>query len=197
MVLFNVLADYYPFQRLHNGKKGNTIMAKRCTKCGNFMMEDERFCPNCGENSQLPPDAVMPAVNPSEQPQQNYGYAQQQYNGYNQQQYNAAPQYAAPQPAPQEEMSVKQWVGTIVVTTFFGLISLIFLFIWGFGEGPESRKRYCKAMLITMLIAMGVGMILSMLFFTVFAAAFGDKIPEIIKEFENIKVVMTSILPVL
>ena len=167
-------------------------------------MEDERFCPNCGENSQLPPDAVMPAVNPSEQPQQSYGYAQQQYNGYNQQQYNgynqqqynAAPQYAAPQSAPQDEMSVKQWVGTIVVTTFFGLISLIFLFIWGFGEGPESRKRYCKAMLITMLIGIGVSIILTMLFFTVFAAAFSSVMPEIMREFENIKIVMTSILPI-
>ena len=190
MVLFNVLADYYPYYRLHNGKKGNTIMAKRCTKCGNFMMEDERFCPNCGENTQLPPDAVMPAVNPSEQPQQNYGYAQQQYN-------SVPPQYAAPQPAAQEEMTVKKWVGTIVITTFFGLISLIFLLIWAFGDGPESRKRYCKAMLITMLISIGVGIILSMLFFTIFAAVLGDKIPEIIKEFENIKIVMTSVLPVL
>ena len=165
-------------------------MAKRCTKCGNFMMEDERFCPNCGENTQLPPDAVMPAVNPSEQPQQNYGYAQQQYN-------SVPPQYAAPQPAAQEEMTVKKWVGTIIVTTFFGLISLIILLIWAFGDGPESRKRYCKAMLITMLIAMGVGIILSMLFFTIFAAVLGDKIPEIIKEFENIKIVMTSVLPVI
>ena len=172
-------------------------MAKRCTKCGNFMMEDEHFCPNCGENTQLPPDAVMPAVNPSEQPQQNYDYAQQNY-GYAQQQYNSVPpQYAAPQPAAQEEMTVKKWVGTIIVTTFFGLISLIILLIWAFGDGPESRKRYCKAMLITMLIAMGVGMILGMLFFTIFAAVFGDKIPEIIKEFENIKIVMTSVLPVL
>lgn len=163
-------------------------MAKRCTKCGNFMMEDERFCPNCGENSQLPPDAVMPTVNPSEQ--------SQQYSGYTQQQYNSAPQYVAPQ-APAEEMSLKKWVGTIVVTTFFGLISIIFLLIWGFGEGPESRKRYCKAMLITMLIGIGVSIVFSAIFFTIFAAAFSSIIPEIAREFENIKIVATNVLPIL
>lgn len=162
-------------------------MAKRCTKCGNFMMEDERFCPNCGENSQLPPDAVMPTVNPSEQPQQ--------YNGYTQQQYNSAPQYMAPQ-APAEEMSLKKWVGTIVVTTFFGLISIIFLLIWGFGEGPESRKRYCKAMLITMLIGIGVSMVLGAFFFTIFIAVFGEHIPEIIEEFKHIQVFCANILPI-
>ena len=124
------------------------------------MMEDERFCPNCGENAQLPPDASVPAA-PVGMPQQDYNSAPQ-YN--TPQQYNA-PQYNAPQyMMPQEEMSLKKWVGTIVVTTFFGLISLIFLFIWGFGEGPESRKNYCKAMLITMLIGLGVGIVFSLFF---------------------------------
>ncbi len=141
-------------------------MAKRCTKCGNFMMEDERFCPNCGENAQLPPDAAVPAA-PVEMPQQNYNSTPQynntpQYNGTPQ--YNVPPQYTAPYPIPQEEMSLKKWVGTIVVTTFFGIISLVFLFIWGFGEGPESRKNYCKAMLITMLISLGVGIVLWIIF---------------------------------
>lgn len=145
-----------------NVVKGKTIMAKRCTKCGNFMMEDERFCPNCGENAQLPPDAAVPAA-PVEMPQQNYNSAPQ-YN--NTPQYGGAPQYNAPPQyiMPQEEMSLKKWVGTIVVTTFFGLISLVFLFIWGFGEGPESRKNYCKAMLITMLISLGVGILMWIIF---------------------------------
>lgn len=124
------------------------------------MMEDERFCPNCGENAQLPPDAAVP-VAPVEMPQQNYN-STPQYGGAPQ--YNVPPQYTAPYPIPQEEMSLKKWVGTIVVTTFFGLISLVFLFIWGFGEGPESRKNYCKAMLITMLISLGVGIVLWIIF---------------------------------
>lgn len=154
-------------------------MAKRCTKCGNFMMEDERFCPNCGENAQLPPDAVVPAA-PVEMPQQNYNSAPQYGSAP---QYNAPPQYSAPQYImPQEEMSLKKWVGTIVVTTFFGIISLIFLFIWGFGEGPESRKRYCKAMLITMLISLGVGIlmwiILSAVLFGSVSALMSELDPE-------------------
>lgn len=164
-------------------------MAKRCTKCGNFMMDDERFCPNCGENAQLPPDAVIPTANTSEQPQQ--------YNTY-QQQYNAAPQYMAPPyPVPVEEMSLKKWVITIVVTTFFGIISLIFLFIWAFGDGPESRRRYCKAMLITMLIGLGVGLIFTAIFFSVFAGLITNGINEYARQYQNWDSVYAAILSII
>ena len=143
-------------------------------------MEDERFCPNCGENAQLPPDASVPAA-PVGMPQQDYNSAPQ-YNTpqqYNAPQYNA-PQYGAPQyMMPQEEMSLKKWVGTIVVTTFFGLISLIFLFIWGFGEGPESRKNYCKAMLITMLISLGVGIVFSLFFSAIIFGSISSLLSEL------------------
>ena len=172
-------------------------MAKRCTRCGNFMMEDERFCPNCGENAQLPSDAAMPETNQANQYQQNYNYAQQN-NDYTQQQYSAPPQYAAPlYPAPVEEMSLKKWVGTIVVTTFFGLISLIFLFIWAFGSGPESRRRYCQAMLITMLIGIGVSIVLSVLFFSVFAAIIGgiaSELPRSNQSWDSVYAIFASFI---
>ncbi|MCR4780113.1 MAG: hypothetical protein K5876_03355 [Ruminiclostridium sp.] len=136
-------------------------MAKRCTKCGNFLMDDERFCTRCGENvSNIAPD----------QPQ--YVNASGQAN-YQQQpgapvppppQYN----YAQPVAKPKEEMSLGSWVGVIIVTTFFGIISLIFLFVWGFGDGPECRKNYCKAMLIVEAISIGLAIIAMIVFGGIF-----------------------------
>lgn len=132
-------------------------MAKRCTKCGNFLMDEERFCTRCGENvadiqptsSQYVSSAPQtPAQQPG--PNQNYGGTQNQYN---------YPPYAVPV-RNYDEMTLGKWVGTIIVTTFFGIISLVFLFVWGFGDGPESRKNYCKAMLIVEAISIGVGILI-------------------------------------
>ena len=140
-------------------------MAKRCAKCGNFMMDDERFCPNCGENSQS--EAVTPpAPVPQQDNQQNQQYYQQAQQPQQNQQYTygqpgAAPQYIPPQ---QEEMTLGKWVWTIIATTFFGLISLIVSLVWAFGDGPESRRRYCKALLIVELISVGLAIIMMLIF---------------------------------
>ena len=155
-------------------------MAKRCTRCGNFLMDDERFCTKCGENvSNIPPEGA-PQASPDNSFGRNDGYSSPYAQtgapnpGY--------PPYAPPayqQPA-QDEMSLGKWVGTIVVTTFFGIISLIFLFVWGFGDGPECRKRYCKAMLICMLIGLGVAIVVWIVIFAmlgnIFNSAFADYI---------------------
>ncbi len=144
-------------------------MAKRCTRCGNFLMDDERFCTRCGENvASIPPEAPQytnanpnPVAQGYQQPQQQPGAPVPPPPAYN---------YAQPIQRPQEEMSLGSWVGTIIVTTFFGLISLIFLFVWGFGDGPESRKRYCKAMLIVEAISIGLAIIMMIVFSGIFAA---------------------------
>lgn len=159
-------------------------MAKRCTRCGNFLMDDERFCTRCGENvSSVMPENAAPAVSapqdnafgrndgyvsptavPPAAPAQNYN---QPYT-YAQPTYNAA----------QEEMSLGKWVGTIIVTTFFGLISLIFLFVWGFGDGPDARKKYCKAMLIVDAISIGIAILLYIALFAVIAGSMGSLADE-------------------
>lgn len=146
-------------------------MATRCTKCGTFLTDGERFCPNCGENAPSPaPDAQF-----SQSPQSPQPYP---YNG----QYTAPPPVQPVYRAPaEEEMSLGKWVGTVVVTTFFGPISLIFLFVWGFGSGPESRRRYCKAMLIVQAIAF----VLSLIIFTVFISALIPAMNEFIEGFEE------------
>ncbi|MGN0618198.1 MAG: hypothetical protein ACI4J7_04170 [Ruminiclostridium sp.] len=153
-------------------------MAKRCAKCGNFMMDDERFCPNCGENAQsepVTPPATVPQQDNQQSQQQYYQQNNQQGQQYTYGQPGAAPQYIPPQ---QEEMSLGKWVWTIIAVSFFGLISLIICLVWAFGDGPESRRRFCKAFLIVELISI----VLVILMFLVFGAMFAAIITTIINE---------------
>jgi hypothetical protein len=173
-------------------------------------MDDERFCTRCGENvsnimpgtgsgdSPAGPDNsfgrndgyVSPYaqnVNQNAQPGQGGPGAQpgQGAGGYNPPPYNPQP-YAQPVYRPaDDEMSLGKWVGTIVVTTFFGIISLIFLFVWGFGDGPECRKRYCKAMLITMLIGLGVGIIFTIIFFSIMSSYITNSLSDYLRDYQN------------
>ncbi|MGN0657951.1 MAG: hypothetical protein ACI4KR_14275 [Ruminiclostridium sp.] len=142
-------------------------MAKRCAKCGNFMMDDERFCPNCGENAQS--EAVIPPAPIPQQDNQQQYYQQPQQNTqqYTYGQPGAAPQYV---PQQQEEMSLGKWVWTIIAVSFFGLISLIVCLVWAFGDGPESRRRFCKAFLIVELISLVLVILMLLVFGAVFAA---------------------------
>lgn len=140
-------------------------MAKRCTKCGNFMMDDERFCPNCGENAQNSiPSSLQGAPVPQPEPVNNTYQQNYQQPAY-QQPYNV------PRPADDKDiMTLGKWVGTLVVTTFFGIISLIFTFIWAFGDGPEARRRFCKAYLIVKAISIGLAIIIMAVYFAIFAS---------------------------
>ena len=161
-------------------------MAKRCTRCGNFLMDDERFCTKCGENVSNIPPAGAPQAGPDNSFGRNDGYsspytqASAPNPGY--------PPYAAPAytPAQDTEMSLGKWVATVVVTTFFGIVSLVFLFVWGFGDGPESRRRYCKAMLIADLIGLGVGIIFSIVFFAVIGNVINNSISEYINRMREL-----------
>lgn len=139
-------------------------MAIRCARCGTFLNDNERFCPNCGEN-------VM-----NNQPQQNT----YQQNAYQQPAYqqNIQPPPAAYVAPDEPPMTTKRWVGTILLTTCLGIVSWVLLFVWGFGSGPKERQNYCKAMLIAKAIMLGVGM----LFGVFFSAAFFGIIGEIVSE---------------
>lgn len=134
-------------------------MAQRCKKCGTFLMDTDRFCPNCGEN-----------VPPPEQPQTVYQAppVPQSGMGMPPPPVSPVPPSYSVRPAFEEEMPLSKWVLTLFVTNLLGLIGWIFLFIWGFGSaGPESRRRYCKAM----LIVKAVGTVVAILFFVVYASA--------------------------
>lgn len=62
-------------------------------------------------------------------------------------------------------MTLGKWVLTLFVTNCLGFVSWIFLFIWGFGQGPVSRSNYCKAM----LIVKAVGTVAAIVFFVLYA----------------------------
>ena len=151
-------------------------MSKQCPKCGNFLLENERFCTRCGAN--LNEVAAEQPSAASQQPapeQPAYQQSQQNYN-------NNVPPVPPVAPPPQynynytynqqvqseQPMTVGQWVGTIIVTSWFGIISLIITLVWAFGDStPKAKKNYCRAVLILDLIAVGI----IVLMFIIFAIA--------------------------
>lgn len=126
-------------------------MANRCSKCGTFLNDNERFCPNCGEN-------VM-----NNQPQENT-YPQNNYQQSAYQQNIQPPPIASYPPAAEPPLTTGKWVATILLTTCLGFVSWILLFVWGFSSGPKERQNYCKAMLIVKAIMIGVGILLGVIF---------------------------------
>ena len=163
-------------------------MSKTCNNCGNIMDDDANICSRCGtqyialQSAQPAADAGGYQQQP-QQPQQMPAY-QQQYQQY-QQPYGQGYQQGYQQPyqqyaAVEKPMGVGSWVGTILLTTCLGLVSLILLFVWGFGNDvPIAKKNYCRAMLIVELIAVGV----SILFLIIFAVIFASSWDSIVNNF--------------
>lgn len=138
------------------------------------MDDDANICSRCGtqyialQNSQ--PEQASSGGYQQPQFQQPY---QQQYQQYQQpygQPYQMPNQpYAAPMEKP---MGVGSWVGTILLTSMFGIISLVLLFVWGFGNDvPIAKKNYCRAMLIIQLIMTVLAIVLLILFAVIFASS--------------------------
>lgn len=148
-------------------------MSKRCTKCGSFLTDTDRFCPGCGENA---PQEVADTSAYTAPPQQQYGN------------YNPPPVAPAPYPqstAPQynpyqqqeEEMTIGKWILTLFVTNL-GLIGLVFLFIWGFGDGPKARQNYCKAYLIWTAIGIALVVLFYIFIFAILGIGFSEFMDE-------------------
>ena len=144
-------------------------MSKTCNNCGNIFDDDANICPRCGtqfialqapnpENTELhEQQSEQFAENnvyhmpPQQQYQQPYGQPQQQYQQSYSQPY---------QPPAEKPMGVGSWLGTILLTNLFGIISLILLFVWAFSsDTPIPKKNYCRAM----LILWGIGLALSII----------------------------------
>lgn len=129
-----------------------------CPQCGNVLADDEKFCSRCGTNISV---GAAPAA--QTQPQQQAQYA-----------------YAAPVTDGREvPMTVGQYVGTFIVCSWFGIISLILCIVWAFSsESSTSKKNFCRAILITELIAIGVSIIV----FVIIFAVLGSTISSIIQD---------------
>lgn len=151
-------------------------MSRRCTKCGSFLTDTDRFCPGCGENA---PQEVESQYVYTSTPQQTSNYAPPVQSSPAPYIPSNAPQYN-PYQNQNEEMSLGKWILTIVVTGIpFFFIGIIFLFIWAFTDGPKARKNYCRAM----LIVIGASIVLVILLYSVIFAAIGIGFSEFMKEY--------------
>ena len=128
-------------------------MERLCSKCGSLVSGEVRFCPLCGEPLKSAVDLRKEDVMPPVQ-QQNSGnlptVIDQQNSGY------SAPQYGNNiVPSSQNgTMTTGQWVGTILLCSVLGPISLILNIVWGFGSStPEPKRSFCRAMLIVSIIS--------------------------------------------
>lgn len=146
-------------------------MERFCSKCGNLVSGDGKFCPTCGAEMDSAVNLGKPSVEPmSNEPLGQPAPSVQQPAGYSStSNYATMPNYPqssnVTSSANNAEMTTKQWVGTIVLTTFFGLISIILCFVWAFSDGNETRKRYCRGMLIAQAIMVGVIILFYIIFF--------------------------------
>lgn len=93
-------------------------------------------------------------------------------NGYQPQQpqqpmYNQ--QYQPPYNGSQNDqpMTLGDWILTLIVLAI-PCVSIIMLFVWGFGDGNTSRKNYCRAV----LIFAAIGVVLGLIFSSIIASAF-------------------------
>ncbi len=74
-------------------------------------------------------------------------YIPQQPYGQPYQPYGAMPQGNT------EKLTMGQWLGTLVLSTCLGAISIVLLILWGFGnDAKEPRKSFARAMLVAVPI---------------------------------------------
>lgn len=152
-------------------------MERFCSKCGSLVSGS--FCPQCGaamesavnlnKSEDVMPNAgsqPMPGTQPM-QPMQPMGT---QPAGYSQRNdtYNNNANYAPMPNYPQnvnvertENMTVGQWVGTIILSQL-GIIGLIFLLVWAFGDTPQPKKNFSRGMLLAWVIIFAVSMIIGL-----------------------------------
>lgn len=67
----------------------------------------------------------------------------------------------------EKPMSLVDWLITLIVLAI-PCVGLVMMFVWGFGQGNNSRKNYCRAT----LIFAAIGIVLSVIFYASFAAFF-------------------------
>lgn len=168
-------------------------MQRVCPKCNSLVNGEGGFCPTCGEPLQ---SAVQLEKDPMPQSQPMAGQSIQfsapqqdphqatvpNYSAPQQPTYGAQPYYNAPVQQNQQEMTLGQWVGTVIITTWFGLISIIVTAIWAFSSStPVAKKRYCQAMFILQII----GLVLSTIFIVAFVSFLSTHLEELLYQLQE------------
>lgn len=135
-----------------------------CESCGKQIADNLAFCPECGAK-------IMGAA--ASEPQNNAGQQQQTYQNYQQSNqqpnYQPAPPYQAQVFQPQPDMTVGQWVGTLLLLCI-PIANLVLLLVWAFGSDTHiAKKNFSKASLILMLVSIGLSIILAIVGVGLFA----------------------------
>ena len=124
-------------------------MERLCDKCGSLVGGNVKFCPLCGE----PMKSAVDLKKDGDKLPDNDGLPKQidqQSSGYSAPQYGRLPATSGTQG---QAMTTAQWVGTILLCTLLGPISLILTIVWGFSSStPEPKRSFCKAMLIVNIL---------------------------------------------
>lgn len=71
-------------------------------------------------------------------------------------------------------MTMGEWLITLIIMAI-PLINIIMLFVWGFGNGNENRKNFCRAELIITLICAVLGFLFGSLIVGALIAMFKDQ----------------------
>lgn len=147
-------------------------MERICESCGSLVSGEGKFCPTCGaplgSAVNLSKGANTMPSQPQPQQQMNYTANPNMNMGY------GAPQYGQPinpNIVPTQQMTTGQWIGTILLCSCFGLISIILTAVWAFGSStPEPKRGFCKGFFFAQLILLGVAIILVVIFGAIIAA---------------------------
>ena len=148
-------------------------MERICSECGALVSGNARFCPVCGSPMKSAVDLGKQDDRPAggglgSASNGNSGNSVGSVTGYGVPQYSSSgiPQIDSSDNSKNhstgyEFMSTGEWILTIVVCTFFGIVSLILNIIWGFGSNScEPRRSYCKAMFFVSIIQNVLGLFL-------------------------------------
>lgn len=75
-------------------------------------------------------------------------------------------------------MSTLQWVGTILLGSCLGIISIIILIYWAFGgTTPQPKKNYARASLVIQAAGLVLSFLLFFMMFMLIGADFWESIP--------------------
>lgn len=146
-------------------------MERFCSKCGTLVSGEGKFCPQCGAPlesavslDKQPVTSSAQSVSADIMPGYQQNAVQPYGNTYNQSGNSAQmpnyPQSSNVVNERTENMTTGQWLGTIILTTWFSIISIVLLFVWAFGDTPQPKKNYCRAMLIIQAIGIGLTILL-------------------------------------
>lgn len=163
-------------------------MERFCEKCGSFVNGDVKFCPTCGAPMKGAVDLGKNGdIMPQAQPVQSAQSAQPVYTSNTNMGYST-PQYGQsinPSAAPTQQMTTGQWMGTIILCSIFGIVSVVLTAVWAFGSStPEPKRSFCKGYFFVQLIFLAISTIIGIAV-VIFIMSNVDNIMEFLEEIEK------------